>query len=107
MNEDRRAPRHELSFPVYVETGDELRRHRAANVNEEGMMFLAYEPYAIGTPCRVTFVLPFTDVEFVAKGEVIHVNWISEPGVEMFKIGFRFTGFEQDAEPHPLLALPC
>jgi hypothetical protein len=107
MSEDRRAPRLELSFPVLVETGGELRRHRAANVSETGMMFLAYEPYAIGTPCRVTFLLPFTDVELAAKAEVVRVSWIADPRVGLFKIGLRFVEFERDAQPRPLMALPC
>lgn len=107
MEQDRRAPRLELSFPVLVESGGEVRRHRAANVSEQGMMFLAPEPYLLGTQVKVIFCLPWTDVEFVTVGEVIHVDWEVERGEGLFHIGVQFTAFEVDEPFLPLRALPC
>ena len=107
MKQTRRSPRVEISFPVFVEIGGEIRRHRAANVSEQGMMFLAREPYPVGTPCRVTFVLPFTDVEIMARAEVVHVTWVVEPAEGMFRVGLRFEEFESGETERPLMALPC
>jgi hypothetical protein len=109
MVHQRRTPRLELSFPVLVEWGSEVRRLLAANVSEWGMLFLSPEPYPVSSTLRVTFGLPSTDVELTVKAEVIHVNWVVDAvdGEGSFRVGLKFVEFEQGAERPPLRCLPC
>ena len=107
MVQKRRTPRWELSFPVLVETGGEVKRHMAANVSEEGMLFHSPEPYMVGTVLKVTFGLPSTDLEFVAESEVIHVAWIRTPEGGHFRTGLRFREFDKGELHPPLRCLPC
>jgi hypothetical protein len=104
MEQDRRARRLELSFPVLVESGGEVRRLMASDVSERGMLFLSHEPYPVGGRLRVTFGLPSTDVELTALAEVVHVGW--HPAGH-FRVGLRFLEFERGEIHPPLRCLPC
>lgn len=109
MAHQRRSPRLELSFPVLVEWGSEVRRLLAANISERGMLFLSPEPYPAGATLRVTFGLPATDVELTVRAEVLHVTWVVDPadGEGSFRVGLGFVEFEDDAVRPPLRCLPC
>jgi hypothetical protein len=109
MAHQRRTARLELSFPVLVEAGGELRRLLAANVSERGMLFVSPEPYPVGSLLRVTFSLPSTDLELTVKAEVLHVTWVVDPADDAgcFRVGLGFVEFEQGAIDPPLRCLPC
>lgn len=111
MVHQRRTPRLELSFPVLVEWGGDVRRLLAANVSERGMLFLSPEPYPKGAALRVTFGLPATDLELTVKAEVLHVTWAADPaegaGAGNFRVGLGFVEFEDGADHPPLRCLPC
>ncbi len=107
MSKERKISRLELSFPVLVELGGVVKRQRAANVSEQGMLFLAAEPYALGVELNVTFCLPSTDVELTVLVEVIHITWVNDRRDGHFRIGVLFRDFEQGESNPPLRCLPC
>jgi hypothetical protein len=107
MEQERRTPRLDLCFPVLVEYGGEVKRHRAADVSERGMLFVSREPYAIGSELRITFSLPWTDVEIAAQAEVRHINWVKDLEGGLFRIGLFFLEFDQGELHPPIRALPC
>jgi hypothetical protein len=103
----RRASRLRLAFPVLVESAGEVHRHTAEDVSEAGLLFLAAEPYALGTRLCITFSLPSTDVELVAEAFVRHVEWDGATPPGRFRVGVEFGRFEQGEIHPPVRCLPC
>lgn len=106
---DRRSLRLEMTFPVLVDYGGEVKRLMAADVSSGGMLVIAREPIRRGAKIRVIFNLPSTDVELEAKAEVRHVSWLKNPDQPIdgyFRMGLRFLKFEQGALHPPLRCLP-